>query len=132
MTPHHVQRQRQFTRFGLEEADVGPIVGEFHSCPVVMAAAKALIDDLVGLSRNLHHITKGSECHLGQGFYGDQAAHPANFSSRRSSAIRSTWRQASANSVLRSLLMRLWKASRIVALVLSFTAMMKGKPNLLV
>src|SRR5690606_8578573 len=45
-----------------------------------------------------------------------------------SSAIRSTCPQAMANSVAESLAMRRAKASVIEALVLSRTAMMKGKP----
>ncbi len=48
---------------------------------------------------------------------------------RRRSAMRSTWAQAVANSVSRSLPRRVRMASRIMALVLSRTAMMKGKPN---
>ena len=47
----------------------------------------------------------------------------------RSRAMRSTCLHAVANSVSRSFSMRVRKASRIVALVLSLTAMMKGKPN---
>ena len=44
--------------------------------------------------------------------------------------MRSTWAQAVANSVAVSLARRVWKAARMLALVLSRTAMMKGKPCL--
>jgi hypothetical protein len=46
--------------------------------------------------------------------------------------MRSTCAQASSNSVARSLPRRRWKAARIEALVLSRTAMMKGKPKVAV
>ena len=75
--------------------------------------------------------TKGAaaENSLMQGLEGD-AAHDGSSAFRRSSAMRSTCLQAVANSVARSLSSRVRKAARIDALVLSRTAMMKGKPNL--
>ncbi len=47
---------------------------------------------------------------------------------RRRAAMRSTCPQAVANSVAVSLAMRAWKAARMLSLVLSRTAMMKGNP----
>ena len=43
--------------------------------------------------------------------------------------MRSTWAQAVANSVARSLAMRVSKAARMRALSRPRTAMMNGKPN---
>src|SRR5690606_13634393 len=54
-------------------------------------------------------------------------SHAGRMSWRRNRAMRSTCWQAVANSVSRSFSMRVWNAARMLALVLSFTAMMNGK-----
>ena len=131
----HVEPVGQVPRLGLEEVQPRPAIrSEIELRPVVPAPAEPAVDDPVGRALGLKHVAEGGEGLGRQRLGADRVvlattAHAGSRSARRSSAMRSTWAQAVAISVSRLLPSRVRNASRIEALVLSRTAMMKGKPN---
>ena len=124
----HVEPVGQVPRVGAEEADPGAAVHEIERGHVVEPTTEALVDDLVRIAFGRQNLAKGREGLRRQGRDDDLAGH-RSMSSRRSSAMRSTWRQASANSSSRLFSTRRRKAARMPDLSWSRTAMMKGKPN---
>ena len=130
MPLHHVEPVGERAGDGVEDRDPGAARAEVEPGAVVEAAAEALVDEAVGRAGRVEHVAEGGEGFGGEGF-GRDAPHGRS-ALRRCQAMRSTCAQASANSVARSLASLRWKAARIEALVLSRTAMMKGKPNLAV
>ena len=117
-------------RLSMEDTDARtPFRSEVETGTVVEPAATATIDDPVGIPSGFENIAERREGLRREGTCQKHPAHAPSLSWSLSSAIRSTCRQASANSTSRSLSIRRWNASMIDAFVLSRTAIMKGNPN---
>jgi hypothetical protein len=85
-----VEHVGQAAQLGLEEADPGATIREVERCAVMVAAAKALIDELVRVARAIEQVSKRGEGGGRQRLCGDLTGHAPSLSKSRNSAMRST------------------------------------------
>lgn len=71
MSFHHFKRIGQGAGVGIKEADPRAAIAEIHSGEIIMAAAKPLIDELVGRIAQFDHIAVRGEGFSSQGLCND-------------------------------------------------------------